>query len=117
MEEKIISLETAVLLKDVAPKSFDIWNDGLKWYQSPFSEFGEQIFDSYMNNESITAPTQSLLQKWLREEHKIHISVNNYSETCYRVNVIIGGEIKYAFEYKSYEQALEKGLKVALKLI
>jgi hypothetical protein len=117
MEEKIISLETAVLLKDVAPKSFDIWNDGLKWYQSPFSEFGEQIFDSYMNNESITAPTQSLLQKWLREEHSLFVSVTTYTNECNRVNLIIDNHIKYAFEYKTYEEALEKGLKVALKLI
>lgn len=78
------------------------------------------------------APTQSLLQKWLREKHNIHliIVVNELSNKT--------GSFKYKWyifrddrvhefqgvkpvsnkkSYKTYEQALEAGLLEALKLI
>ena len=78
-------------------------------------------------------PTQSLLQKWLREKHLIHIELQ-YSykvknsqeiEWWFYLYPTIGkrGRIKYfpikedIGEKLSYEEALEKGLQEALKLI
>ena len=66
-------------------------------------------------------PTQSLLQKWLREEHNIHIEISRE----YIKGKIIGYDciIDYEegiidLETKSiYEEALEQGLLEALKLI
>ena len=54
------------------------------------------------------------LHKWLREVHNIHIEVkhtliNEYSS-------YVNGEVIY-IHFKSYEQALEEGIKAALKLI
>ena len=72
-----------------------------------------------------SAPTQSLLQKWVREEHKIFvccgISSTNYREKLlsFDTNVYTHdlGHSQTFKENSSYEQALEAGLIEALKLI
>ena len=74
--------------------------------------------------ETYSAPTQSLLQRWLRKKHNIHICNNLH----YMVNGGIAGYLvdisspydlfkSILVEGQSYEQALEKGLQEALKLI
>ena len=76
-------------------------------------------------------PSQSLLQKWLREEHKIHIIVNPYSNNDSELdwtvevikNILVFNETYKSFMPKvitikdTYEEALEKGLVYSLKLI
>lgn len=70
----------------------------------------------------IEAPTQSLLQKWLREKHNIHIGVYYNKNSCVwdvecwhvdDVEPFYYGNI----EFNTYEEALENGLQEALKLI
>jgi len=73
----------------------------------------------------IAAPTQSLLQKWLREVHKISVE----STSCwwddgkkeFEYNVYkkdLGGDSPCSLSvFKTYEEALEVGLQEALKLI
>jgi len=65
----------------------------------------------------ISAPTKSLLQKWLREEHDIFIYCvprgNVYPDIKWGNNISMR-ENNY---YHSYEEALEVGLQEALKLI
>ena len=72
--------------------------------------------------------TQSLLQKWLREVHNIHIEVNidileNWYFTAYNLSNKRCSEIPEIYEkgkdFKgtTYEEALEIGLQEALKLI
>lgn len=71
-------------------------------------------------------PTQSLLQKWLREIHFIFIKVDlNPNDDTYSfygdykpngVWTYIESDIENT-GYKSYEDALEAGLLVGLKLI
>lgn len=84
------------------------------------TDFNNDGFDSY------SAPTQSLLQKWLREKHKIHITIGPWfgRDEHFRFTIepicIIG---EFTFEdiseedFESYEEALEKALQEALKLI
>lgn len=64
------------------------------------------------------APTQSLLQKWLREKHNIHINPRCQSGKYLYTYV---KETKKSFiwggSYNTYEEALEAGLLEALKLI
>lgn len=61
--------------------------------------------------------TQSLLQRWLREKHNIHITIN-----CKRTDLSLDG-FWYVVKslsskmFNTYEQALEEGLYKALKLI
>jgi len=79
-----------------------------------------------------SAPTQSLLQKWLREVHNWNIIVFNddgdieFGNLRYNFelrNVTISFKkrniknIVGTYEFKTYEEALEKGLQEALKLI
>lgn len=77
-------------------------------------------------NKKEVVPTQSSLQKWLREKHKIHIVVISDSKdrffTDYRFSdqrvdqdedlVLLTGKV-----FKSYEEALEISLQEGLKLI
>lgn len=136
MKEQLITFETAKLAKE---KGFDIptiqfYTSGKKAYLSEAEDYmTERYAESNWNNGrgsyptepekvSCSAPTQSLLQKWLREIHDIHISLNyevpNYSCT-------IGGYDQNKdehtcielYSWMPYEEALEKGLQEALKLI
>lgn len=69
------------------------------------------------------APTQSLLQKYLREIHDIHIQIHTFTnqpvgeeiwENCYQAFVDFNGLHPY---YKTYEEALEVSLQESLNLI
>jgi len=68
----------------------------------------------------IAAPTQSLLQRWLREEHNIHINIywdeEFYSFEFYTSECGISN-MKYEDLKMSYEKCLEFALLEALKLI
>ena len=73
--------------------------------------------------ESFSAPTQSLLQKWLREEHNVSVIVGHclksghtleFEVLVYDVNEWSQKDYRM---FKTYELALEKGLFEALKLI
>ena len=75
-------------------------------------------------NIVVTAPTQSELQKWLREKHNIHVEVwydntqkDGYPYLCeiYDQNdEVVDHDGWY---YDNWEEALEEGLQEALKLI
>lgn len=138
MKEELISFETAKLLKE---KGFDL--ETLHFYTKPNSKmFGidehgrtysiknipKKLYTSgeecALRSENIyPAPTQSLLQKWLRKVKEIHLSVwfNSLSKK-YRleapnqeINTTLQGN--FIREFDSYEEALEAGLIEALKLI
>ena len=83
---------------------------------------------------SIYAPTQSLLQRWLREVHEIDIEIeltdnsrHSYYESSIKKQDIRDYNDEDYFDqvrqvhikgkFKTYEQALEKGLQEALKLM
>lgn len=70
---------------------------------------------------TITAPTQSLLQRWLREEKKVHIEIYpvfpppnivKYGRWVVFDAIVKTIPIDY---FDTYEQALENGLAYALK--
>lgn len=84
---------------------------------------------SYIWSKATTAPTQSLLQKWLRDEHQIIVnSYANASGYCWESHYtperggthIADSEFSGPNEsgsWNTYEKALEKGLQEALKLL
>ena len=96
MKEQLILFETAKLAEE---KGF---GDKLDW-------LGVSIHDNY--------PTQSLLQKWLREKHNIHMAMKHMSNgfVC-DVQIAFVRSIKMVVQ-PTYEEALEHGLYEALKLI
>ena len=76
---------------------------------------------------TITAPTQSLLQRWLREEKGVCISVEAYPTYATKNNILYSWVIKYRSSghsmeheqsfntFSTYEKALEDALKYALE--
>lgn len=142
MKEKIVSYETAVLAKE---KGFNI--EGNSTYDD-YKEYSYKKYEDYDLTETgnykiITvpetkgkfnlygtvvpqfctctyqAPTQSLLQKWIREIHHLDIVVSsNLLGYGYIVYDRIASKNILCYEvYQTYEEALEKALfEVLLKI-
>jgi len=131
MTEQLISWETAKLAKE---KGFNIpcrgfiepkYNDTLEFIDDtclyvydgfkPLKEHHEVLDENWY-----LAPTQSLLQKWLREVHNIFVGVI-WLDTLtdihvYQISTVGNATRPYSKFYNSYEEALEEGLLEALKL-
>jgi hypothetical protein len=130
MKEQLITFQTAKLAKE---KGFDEIVDYIYMTNHTTEVLFENINDlkhSDGNNPFVSAPTQSLLQKWLRDEHNIHIDIhaaqiawNNKCSYLRSVFKIKGKHVSNEYvsyrvkEVKTYEEALEEGLQEALKLI
>ena len=133
MKDELISFETAKLAKD---RGFDLdvrhfypeWDDvGEELYSCIGQGIGEFISD----DESTTrgygdvtrVSTQSLLQRWLRENHVFVISVEPCVFTDFHTYIFfvrhgekLGRVIssKEMLEHNTYEEALEEALKESL---
>ena len=120
MKEQLINFETAKLAKEKGVK-LDI--NGLYWEDGSYDS-GENALVYEEFQDVMSAPTQSLLQKWLREVHNIHIDI--------RTNTVSGGNYFFYLsqtrapfytlfvsvkDSDTYEEALEYALKESLKLI
>lgn len=138
MTEQLISFNTAKLAKEKGFNwptlfyYFENYNAGLDYIlvDDILTQFGniEGVEDHnrssyYCNRYSV--PTQSHLQKWIREVHTIHIEISSYNDNdkiIYEywikdfrkdadVKVIDGMK-----NYNTYEEALEAGLSNVLLL-
>lgn len=106
MEDQLISFETAKLAKE---KGFNLWTSCKAHF--PLYLKGEIEYRDFIRNiGEPLAPTQSLLQRWLREEFDYHASVRR-----------AGKDWKTSIDeyttFETYEEALERGLQELLKLI
>jgi hypothetical protein len=116
MTEKHITKTTAKIAKE-------------KGFNEKHSDF---YIDKKANGDFTDLPSvpQSLLQRWLREVHDIHVNPQPYHETADHTNDITGyymGDIEHGARgkvlwvgddnYSTYEEALEAGLLKALKEI
>lgn len=133
MKEELISFETAKLAKE---KGFDVgcgcsYNEQKEQEINPYF-YGNTFGNSLLNNSdfiesgdvNIEAPTRSLLQKWLRKYHGIYVyteqeKIHNKLKFSF---YIMNGEDSFLWDdlddyHNEYEEALEKGLHKALKLI
>jgi len=122
MTDQLISFETAKSAKEkgFSNGSTSYWN-GILDLQTYDPKFHPNVVhtNNIMQRFRYEAPTQSLLQKWLREEHKIDIIIHVTSTTNeYWAHIpnFIRGDWK-SICFKIYEEALEQGLQQALKLI
>ena len=126
MEDTRVTFETAKLVKG---KGFPQETNRLEIpYYNYKGEFKGDVSDwrirKYIRGEDtsdiefVSAPTQSLLAKWLREEHNIHlIAYKNINIDGYDWCYITTDGITNINSYKTYEEAYEIGLQEALKLI
>lgn len=126
MKDQLISLETAKLAKEKGFNSVDNYYFTL---------------DAPENTPLYPVSTQSLLAKWLREVHRVFVEpVYERGDWCYVLktlptdeDIANSGECEdgdlwldsdtinasewFLQEYKSFEEALEEGLKAGLALI
>tara|TARA_R110000764_G_C10959916_1_gene378100 strand:+ start:745 stop:1164 length:420 start_codon:yes stop_codon:yes gene_type:complete len=136
MREQLITFETAKLAKE---KGFDIYCEWSYWegslthgvpgYPLALENDKHSDYDRYLSFPRHLAPTQSLLQKWLREVHNIQLCL----QPIYGGNKVDGKQIGWlcytpfqdedfnklpsiSLSQYTYEEALEKGLQEALKL-
>jgi len=120
MKEQIVSFETAKLLKEIR---FN-WKT-LNWYDNKEELHINPIKNHNKEKFSISAPTQCLAQKWLREEYKVFIlpDYNYYSDTytfylhSANKNYAPDEYSEYQENFDTYEDALEKGLQEAISMI
>ena len=142
MEEQLVSFETAILAKkkkfDI-PVKYGVYGKKMKLSQNFGWEKNQKLELTNWNaktkqkkgSQATSVPTQSLLQKWLREEKKIFVCTDispisgNYE---YFIHHILDHNMETnefaplikesnGYDFISYEDALEEGLKEALKLI
>jgi hypothetical protein len=142
MEDQLISYETAILAKE---KGFDLrtkdnFYDLAGEFQMQYGsgkyhddELGEEWQEEKLACKSkgyhrtikaeYKRPTQSLLQRWLRDEHEILVNpIHSYTRGLHLTYVVSVQCVKqhYLGDFIhdiSYENVLEKGLLEALKLI
>jgi hypothetical protein len=135
MKEEIITFTTAKLAKE---KRFITDVEGMSWIGTCYNKEGRLDDDFFDENGKelntyfkYLAPTQSLLQKWLREVHNLWVepSINTYPKTnnvAVSIHYFIDKEITKTYNpYElenlthsdTFEEALEKGLQEALTLI
>lgn len=133
MRDQLISIETAKLAKE---KGFNEQCD-YAWFNAPIighkkrltkikrtrnSYYTEQykVHKEHLELKYVwLACTQSLLQKWLRDEHQIIVTIM-FELDCYEVlidNKFHTGSFGVGDTFETYEEALEFGLVSALSLI
>jgi len=118
-----IQFETALL---AAEKGFD-WETGELPYMVDGDLAGKRG-GSILCTKYVPSCTQTCLQRWLREVHNIHISISTYH--CLGLENPFGLGIDYQLhgiwtyadydgpdQFRTYEEALERGLIESLKLI
>ena len=141
MKEQLISFEIAKLAKE---KGFD-WKCQ-HYFSSAHPEIGIDVEEGFNHAQSskgtyvgpkdilidrnsykggiFSRPTQSLLQRWLREKHKIDVLPSLLEMYFQASNPKYVTKIshylrvqEFTKDYGTYEEALEEGLQKALKLI
>lgn len=141
MEDTIIQYNTAVLAKE---KGFPVEDSMMTYHSDKVLHYNPAFVSRTWTKENgvpdnaiaireknlikchdkFTAPNQSILQKWLREVHNLHIDIrtNIFAEGKYFLYIMENKEPYHTkwncnTYYDTYEQALEEGLYNALKLI
>ena len=139
MQDQLISFETAKLAKEKGFKiPTTVMYKGNEKSYGHNNEWGidEKRLDGkfpYTNQQWYSIPTQSLLQKWLREVHNIHVNIfcdydrkDETYNTYWNCNIILlnWGEDREQYVASKirnfnnkFEEAYEIGLQEALKLI
>jgi hypothetical protein len=133
MNEQLVSFEVAKLAKEVGFNwKCNFYDEYITVYEVQNVKYNRKKFGIYEDwnhkkyGKAFTSlPTQSLLQKWLRDIHGIavHISTDITLSWIYTIQSLhpqatyTGLTIHSEQVFSTYEESLEKGLYRALKLI
>ncbi len=125
IQEEFVTLETAKLLKEKGFKE-----DVFTFYEADEVEGNMELFESYdaenfnARVECFSAPTQSIVHKWLRETKNLHVEISYMYGKYWIYDILtipnhdlIGLADRPPIHYSTYEDALEDGIREALKLI
>lgn len=126
MEEQLITFETAKLAKE--KKAILKTNIAYVYRNVEHQNISYKgILTAAPLLCDIPAPTQSLLQKWLREVYNLHVNVTEHIFNQYGFEIRLKTDCVHYWNcssftntkyfYESYEEALEIGLQEALQLI
>lgn len=131
-EENYVSFYTAILLKE---KHF-LGKCHKCYYQYKEDNNKVCLEDIHGDSGEVEAPTLQMAMDWLRDEHKIHISImpnrteNDFYIELYRKDTIYGGwepltdddgtlvytgETPLTINYNSYEAAADTAIQYVLK--
>ena len=112
MKEQLVTFEVAKLAKE---KGFNELSDSCYNIIGVISNNINNKNQDWTDNKVYTAPTQSLLQKWLREIHKINVYCipSDFEEGTWYNNIASHNPVFTG----TYEEALEIGLQEGLQLI
>ena len=126
MEEKLVSFKVAILAKEVGFEGIIGVFQG-KHYYNYLGELDGDVIEEIRHRKetpnlykSIAAPTQSLLQKYLREVHNIHIEILYIDEVLkFQAAICMMNSNSIVSDTKcgNYEDVLEEALEIALNLI
>lgn len=134
IEEQFVGYETAKMLKEAG---FDEWccygynKDGNKTPISLRNSTIEEMFNSTGNEWYVSAPTQALAARWLREVHNLHVyaiqtnlPLTEPQTTEWKWGYIIakvddpnGQDNFIDMYYTSYEDAMEAGIRLAIESV
>jgi len=112
MVDQRVSFETAKLAKE---KGFDVPCD-IKYNRRTGVPVNRTGMFSLVEHW-LDSPTQSLLQRWLREKHNLKIVVWDYYERGYYYAINGKTDTSEQPLFNTYEEALEQGLIAALNLL
>lgn len=125
IEEQFVSFDTARLLKEAG---FDVPCEHF-YTDDDYGEMERRRLTNPVNHNAYTddysCPTQSLVSRWLRDAHQIHVGIVCYDDEWFwdlwKTNGSVIGvyTIKYHGEklFPSYEEAMEAGIQEAIKFI
>lgn len=126
MKEQLITFETAILAKKKKfPMIYSTPNRVYDYGQVKTNAFSN--YSAYDHGDRFyPAPTQSLLQKWLREIHMIRVYPTHGANGTFNYEIYLWdnpndigkwSRVGNISSVNSYEEALERGLQEALKMI
>lgn len=121
IEESYVSFETARLLKDAG---FDVPCTS-QYTENEFAWENLRKTDFNKSDYVFSRPTQALAERWLREVHGIHVGIDlayikpmTGKWICFiRFTDDCGNPYCSTEWFDRYEEALETGLREAIKLI
>lgn len=116
IHEEICTYEVAKLAKEKGfnEKCYHYYQKGVLESDGCFNRYNKGI------DSICSAPTQSLLQRWLREEKNIDIAIvplyaGGYSYIVYQIHCRDNRVVNTNAGYDTYELALEDALDYSLK--
>lgn len=135
MKEQLITVRTAILAKEKGfsfesmDNNYELgYHDYFYWHTNKNRIVAISHYEKDNTHSDgwismgLAAPTQSLLQKWLRENHAINMLLEPYPDYYWCYVFRWTKDKQHSLDGPegigdTYEDALEKGLQKALKLI